>query len=74
MDVFVLNYAPKEPIKKEIKSESDFEELKEEIKNGLNLKHCNIIFKWKQITDSGLEYLKGVHTIYLLNCNKITDK
>src|SRR5438874_10325186 len=28
----------------------------------------------KSITDKGLEYLKGVHTIDLYNCNQITDK
>src|SRR5438874_1265859 len=27
-----------------------------------------------EITDKGLKYLKGVHTINLYNCNKITDK
>ena len=29
---------------------------------------------WTRITDKGLEYLKGVHTINLWNCTKITDK
>ena len=27
-----------------------------------------------KITNKGLEYLKGVHTINLTNCDQITDK
>ena len=34
----------------------------------LNLNYCN------QITDEGLKYLKGVHTIYLEYCNQLTDE
>ena len=28
----------------------------------------------QNITDKGLEYLKGVHTIYLWRCQNITDE
>src|SRR5439155_216276 len=38
-----------------------------------NIKWFKIDYSWK-ITDKGLEYLKGVHTININNCNKITDK
>ena len=40
-----------------------------------NIKYFKFNFrKNNQITNKGLEYLKGVHTINLDNCNQITDK
>ena len=33
----------------------------------------NIVFDSLNVTDAGLEHLKGVHTINLANCTKITD-
>src|SRR5439155_1234972 len=39
-----------------------------------NIKWFRIDCSGSIITDGGLEYLKGVHTIDLYYCNKITDK
>src|SRR5438552_2356538 len=38
-----------------------------------NIKWFRIQCAYNAITDKGLEYLKGVHTIDLTFCNKITD-
>ena len=39
-----------------------------------NIKYFKFNFINNQITDRGLEYLKGVRTINLFDCKEITDK
>ena len=35
-----------------------------------NIKYFKFNFRYNRITNKGLEYLKGVHTINLYNCHK----
>ena len=49
-------------------NQSNFEFLKR------NIKYFKFNIENNKITDVGLEYLKGVHTINLSYCNQITDK
>ena len=38
-----------------------------------NIKRFKIICSFSKITDTGLQYLTGVHTINLSDCHQITD-